>query len=224
MLRRVAGGLKRAVDRRLFHSFALGYLDVKLRPFLDFERGFFVEAGAYDGVTQSNTLYFERYRRWGGLLVEPVPELAALCRRNRPDCLVEEAALVPADHPGGEVEIHACHLMSVVKGGMRTTAEEEAHVRLGAEVQDITPRLVRAPGRPLSAILDQHGITRVDLLSLDVEGFELPALRGLDFTRHRPRFILVEARYRDEIDAHLAAAGYHPIALLSFHDVLYTGR
>ena len=34
--------------------------------------GFFVEAGAFDGATDSNTLHFELAHQWSGLLVEPV--------------------------------------------------------------------------------------------------------------------------------------------------------
>src|SRR6202008_2120463 len=76
-------------------SFALGGLDLKLDEALGRQRrGFFVEAGANDGVTYSNTLFFERFRGWRGLLVEPLPELAARCRKNRPRCLVENCALV----------------------------------------------------------------------------------------------------------------------------------
>ncbi len=33
--------------------------------------GFFIEAGAYDGQTMSNTLHIERFRNWTGLLIEP---------------------------------------------------------------------------------------------------------------------------------------------------------
>ena len=36
--------------------------------------GFFVEAGAYDGYTLSNSLFFEVYRGWKGLLVEAHPD------------------------------------------------------------------------------------------------------------------------------------------------------
>ena len=36
--------------------------------------GFFVEAGAYDGYTLSNSLFFELYRGWKGLLVEANPD------------------------------------------------------------------------------------------------------------------------------------------------------
>jgi hypothetical protein len=36
--------------------------------------GFFIEAGAHDGVEASNTLYFEKKMGWTGLLVEPNPD------------------------------------------------------------------------------------------------------------------------------------------------------
>ena len=36
--------------------------------------GVFVEAGAYDGETWSNTLYLERFKNWTGLLIEPSTE------------------------------------------------------------------------------------------------------------------------------------------------------
>jgi hypothetical protein len=82
---------------------------------------------------------------------------------------------------------------------------------------------VNVPARTLSAILDAHGIERVDLLSLEVEGFELAALQGIDFSRHAPRWLLIEARYRDEIDSFLAPH-YDVSAELSHHDVLYRRR
>lgn len=36
--------------------------------------GFFVEAGAWDGVYLSNSLFFEKERNWTGILVEPNKE------------------------------------------------------------------------------------------------------------------------------------------------------
>lgn len=42
--------------------------------FLTFqERGFYVECGALDGETRSNTLMLERLRKWNGLLIEADP-------------------------------------------------------------------------------------------------------------------------------------------------------
>ena len=38
--------------------------------FIRQEEGFFLESGALDGETRSNTLFFERFRGWRGLLIE----------------------------------------------------------------------------------------------------------------------------------------------------------
>ena len=35
-------------------------------------QGFFVEAGAFDGATDSTSLHFEIAHQWSGLLIEPV--------------------------------------------------------------------------------------------------------------------------------------------------------
>ena len=67
----------------------------------------------------------------------------------------------------------------------------------------------------------KHGITDVDLLSLDVEGFELQALRGL--AACLPKFVLVEARERAAIQEHLRP-NYELVAELSHHDHLFRRR
>jgi FkbM family methyltransferase len=206
--------------RKVGERFALNELDAKLERHLHFDGGTFVEAGANDGVAQSNTLYFEARRGWRGLLVEPVPHLAEECRRFRPHALVEQVALVPPEREGASVALRYANLMSVVKGGMKTSDEEEAHIAAGCDVQKIQTYDLSARGATLSSLLDKHGLQHVDLLSLDIEGYELAALQGLDFQRHRPRYILVEARYRDEVHAYLASR-YDLVEELSFHDLLY---
>ncbi|HET6709138.1 FkbM family methyltransferase [Amycolatopsis sp.] len=67
--------------------------------------------------------------------------------------------------------------------------------------------------RPLSAVLDEQGIERVDLLKVDVEGAELDVLRGLE-DRHWPRVaqavVEVEGwrRHRDTVREVFAARGF----------------
>jgi FkbM family methyltransferase len=207
-------------DRFNKKSYALSRMDFKLRKYLNFKRGFFIEAGANDGVDQSNTFYFEKYMKWRGLLVEPIPELAERCRANRPRSIVENYALVPFDYAQPYIEMRYCNLMSLVKGAKRTEDEELEHIQRGCGVQAVQTYELKVPTRTLSSILEQHSIRRIDLFSLDVEGFELSVLKGIDFDRHRPNFILVEANYRDEIDSFLRPM-YEPVDKLSHHDVLY---
>lgn len=55
--------------------------------------GFFIECGALDGETRSNTLYMEKFLNWSGLLIEADPlNFAQAVRKNRktwlsPTCL-----------------------------------------------------------------------------------------------------------------------------------------
>ena len=58
-------------------------LDQILEGFLNFDSGYFVELGANNGVFQSNTLYFEKYRDWHGVLVEPILNNYFNCKNNR---------------------------------------------------------------------------------------------------------------------------------------------
>ena len=63
--------------------FSLNNLDMKMETYLDFNNGYFVELGANDGVNQSNTLYFEKFRAWHGVLIEPyLPNFNRLIRNR----------------------------------------------------------------------------------------------------------------------------------------------
>ncbi len=217
-----------AVGSARYSRMGLYDLDRKLGRHLDFDGGVFVEAGANDGVNQSNTYYLERFRGWTGLLVEPAPALAMACRRNRRSP-VAEAALVATEVPGASVELHCAGLMSTVAGAMGDGDATARHVESGRRVQRLAAAPpVRVPARTLSALLDEAAITRpIDLLSLDVEGAEVMALRGLDLERHAPRCICVEARdeaaiaavlgSRYELREVLTALGTH-------RDLLYVRR
>jgi len=54
--------------------FGLNQIDRELASILNFDDGFYVEIGANDGNTQSNTKHFELFRNWRGILIEPVPK------------------------------------------------------------------------------------------------------------------------------------------------------
>jgi FkbM family methyltransferase len=212
------------LGRRSLSRPALHELDRKLEDYLPWRDGFFVEAGGYDGYEQSNTYYLERFKGWRGALVEPIPELYRLCVRERPGSRVFQCALVAPEDEGTEVEMRYGGLVSTVKGAFGDDARAAAHTATGdMGGWDRTYR-VRVAGRTLSSVLDEAALPRIDLLSLDVEGYEVPVLRGLDLDRHAARYLLIEMReletMRSGIEA-LLGPRYVPVEPLSPYDMLY---
>jgi FkbM family methyltransferase len=216
---------ERAGSDRYSHP-ALYDLDRKLAGLLPESGGFFVEAGAYDGFIQSNTYWLERFRGWRGVLVEPVPHLYANACRQRPAARVVNCALVPEGHPDTTVRLSYGGLMSTVRGAKGGGDAELAHVRAGDMfgLDDVAYE-VEAPARTLTSVLEETGApAEIDLLSLDVEGFEASVLRGLDLERFQPRLLLIEMH---DIDAlrpaieEVLGDRYELHAQLSPMDVLY---
>lgn len=201
---------------------ALHELDRKLDAIINLDGGFFVEAGGNDGFTQSNTYWLERFRGWRGVLVEPMPELAAEARLERPGTPVIQAALVAPDHDGATVRMVFGDLMTTVAG--THDGDEAGWTSAGLALGWRDPREEDVPARTLSDILDEVGAPEIDLLSLDVEGYEATALRGLDLDRHAPRFLVIEMHdidvMRSEIEEVLGD-GYVFGERLSPVDVLY---
>lgn len=206
---------------------ALYQIDRRLAEIFGCRPGFFVEAGANDGFRQSNTYYLERFCGWSGVLVEPIPELYERCRRERPRSKVVHSALV-ADASIESIPMAFADLMSVVAG---TKGEHEsrwlAHglSRVGVVVEPSYQ--VCVPAKTLTAVLDEvTAPTDPDLLSVDVEGYEVEVLRGLDLERYAFRCILVEiadGAHADAIDEILASS-YEKRQMLSHHDALYRRR
>jgi FkbM family methyltransferase len=224
-VRKVRRLLERLGIRR-FSRPALHDLDRKLEPYLPTRPGVFVEAGANDGHLQSNTYYLERFCGWTGVLVEPIPELFEICRRERPNSRAFNCALVAPAAEGELIPMTYGGLMSVVAGAQGSPHEDRAHAQAGnMNGWDVTYD-VDVPGRTLTSVLEEAGVDHVDLLSLDVEGHEADALRGLDLDRFPPRLALIEIMTDERRAAIEEILGdrYELVDRLSPHDYLYRHR
>jgi len=204
---------------------ALHGIDTRLDAILAKDHGFFVEAGANDGYQQSNTYALERIRGWRGVLVEPVPALYEEAVRERPGARVFNCALVAAGHADPEVTLRYGGLMTVVGATVEETHDWVAAAH--AVAQEEPEHEFSVAARTLSSLLDEVAAPEVDLLSLDVEGYEPQVLAGLDLERHAPRYVLVEIRDPETGRAPVEAAlgsGYVEVEQVSPYDVLYARR
>lgn len=195
-----------------YSSPALNNLDQRLLSYLPKGPGVFLEIGANDGYSQSNTYFLERWCGWRGVLIEPLPSLYEVCRRIRKGSVCFNVACV-ADGGPHDVVLMDLDLMSVSLG--LQNAQEE-HDRL----KDRRGRRVRVPARTLSSVLDEAGESEVDLMSVDVEGAELQVLSGLDLERHTPGHLLVETQHPQEV-ARVLGDRMHLVTQLSHHDYLF---
>lgn len=184
---------------------SLNDIDKKLSRYVNHRNGFFIEAGANDGYAQSNTYYLEKKLGWRGVLVEAIPELYQKCLRGRPNSRVYSCGLVSNSYGKSTLTMHYANLMSVAQGGLKTQEAQREHIRTGLKIQSIDRTYeIEVPARTLESILNEYAdLPDIDFLSLDVEGYELEVLRGLNLDRYQPRYILVEARFFEEVNEFL---------------------
>jgi FkbM family methyltransferase len=130
--------------------------------------GFFVDIGAGDGVSGSNSLFFERLG-WDGLLIEPDARNHSTIRRSRRAPLVDCA--VGLDHERA-FYLHSCPVLS---GFLRT----EGHA-------------ISVRTASLADVLEEHRVTRIDLLSIDTEGTELEVWQSFSAAKYSPRIVIAE--------------------------------
>ena len=194
-----------------FRYFSLNDLDKKLEKYLDFDNGYFVELGANDGVNQSNTLFFERFRGWKGVLIEPFqPNYKELIRNRSSVNFFKNAACVGPTYTNPTVELAYSNLMTSTLGINSDIQDPVSHADQGAKFWGGNSFVFEAAAPAL-----------IDLLSLDVEGVELEILKGVDHSKYRFRYICVESRQFGELQEYLLSQKYSLISDLSAHDYLF---
>jgi FkbM family methyltransferase len=203
-------------------------LDKKLIAVIGNKPGFFVELGANDGISQSNTKHLEMFHGWRGVLVEPYPgNFGKLSKTRSSDSYFENAACVSFDFPKGEMELTFSNLMTTPMEGSSDIEDRKSHAQSGERFlrNDENVSTFSAKARTLSSVLDDAGApSTIDLLSLDVEGGELEVLGGVDHSKYRFNWILVESRDKRRISDFLKNLGYEFHSQLTGHDFLFQDK
>jgi FkbM family methyltransferase len=154
----------------------------------DKSNGYFVDVGAYDGRSISNTWGLAR-RGWRGIMIEPVHEFAEKCRRNHQEnsgVTVIECAVGSRDNS----IIQLSFADTLTTGNSVLLSEYE---RLDWSKHAITKRKLQVESRTLDSILNEYlAPVNFDVLSIDVEGFESEVLVGFNLRKWQPKMLVIE--------------------------------
>ena len=137
----------------------------------------YIEAGAHDGHFQSNTLQFDEDNNSKSILIEPCINNFTQCKNTRSEKnYFYNCALVGFDFKDSETQLFEMN-----------HAEKSIHQNGYTENSEFIPtyhfngQIVKC--RTLQSILDELKIYNIEKFFLDVEGYELEVLKGIDYEK-----------------------------------------
>jgi FkbM family methyltransferase len=161
--------------------------------------GFFVEFGATNGMTFSNTILLERHFGWTGILAEPNPVFHPKLRAARTARIATQAVHALSGHTV-DFLCASRPMMSRLAGFGEALPAPEIAAKVTVETIS------------LDDLLDAHDAPdRIDFLSVDTEGSEWEILSAFDFARRPVTLIAVEHNHgtrRDALHRLLTGHGY----------------
>jgi len=155
-------------------------LDLKMLKYINYEKGFFIECGANDGINQSNTWYYEKKLNWRGVLIEPIPEVFDQLKKNRKS----ENLFFNNVLKSFKDKRKYIRLIYDKKDSLITKIESKKNKNTYS---------FRSRAKTLNEILTiSKAPKKIDFFSLDVEGDEINVLNGVDFKKYYFKYILIE--------------------------------
>ena len=171
------------------------------------KEGVFVEIGAYDGITFSNTYFFEKKLGWKGLCIEPNPQAFNRLKDVREATCVQGCI---SDKPGMVKFLQIAGYSEMLSGIQhKYDPEHLKRIELELSTHGGSKTEIEVPALRLNDLAKKHGIDRIDYLSIDTEGGEWDILNSIDFSSLDIDVISVENNYDDRrMKPFLLSKGY----------------
>tara|TARA_X000001036_G_scaffold439799_1_gene492385 strand:+ start:1600 stop:2349 length:750 start_codon:yes stop_codon:yes gene_type:complete len=161
-------------------SFSQGSMDLILQHiFKDKKNGIYVDVGCQHPIKNNNT-YLLFKRGWHGINIDLDKTNIELFNFNRPnDFNFNEAISDKVE----ELDLYFFHQKSPINTlDVNVSNKQESKIEKKFKIKTNT----------LTNILERTPIKNIDVLTIDIEGFELKALKGLNFDKFRPNIIIAE--------------------------------
>ena len=159
------------------------------------ESGYFIEIGAYDGITFSNTAFLEKERKWKGICVEPMPNAFNKLKSNR-NCDLINGCIYSSEVT---VEFLQVEGASEMLSGISNTYDSRHCSRIDKEIVERggDKKYIKVKAYNLNSLLEVRNIKIVDFCSIDVEGGEWDVLQSIDFSKITIKSFTIENNYKD---------------------------
>lgn len=161
------------------------------------ERGFFVDIGAADGITGSNTFILEKFYKWHGICVDPNPVFMQSlfnCRDSFVSTLCvysETGKILPFKFCTDENQFFGWNFRSGLKQHLSDINTEVDKSFSTLNVLTIS----------LNDLLELYNApTNIDYISLDTEGSEYEILKAFNFEKYSVKCFTVEHAFTDNRD------------------------
>lgn len=143
--------------------------------------GTFVEVGAFDGMTYSNTWGLAE-AGWKSLYIEAHPDFARQCIHIHGKNLNVDVVSAACSSFNGKIDL-------IEYGEVSTTVLNRWTKEWGL---DEHTKKINVPCYTLDTLLFAYKIDTFDLLVIDVEDAEIEVLKGFNLLAHMPKMVIIE--------------------------------
>lgn len=165
--------------------------------------GYFVEFGATNGITMSNSHILEHQYDWSGIVAEPNPDFHPRLARERAchishDCVYSRS---------GETMNFLCTRKAMYSRLQAINPGDHNEASMRSDHREVSVRTIS-----LNDLLDAfRAPDEIDYISVDTEGSEFEILNAFDFDRRLVRTFTIEHNFtpqRAQIHALMTSKGY----------------
>jgi FkbM family methyltransferase len=178
----------------------------------------FLDIGAHDGKTISNTFFLEKERKWKGICIEAQPNIFEELKKNR-DCVCLNFAIANFE---GEIDFTVVDGYANMLSGISSLYNKTHFERVKGEINHYggDMKTLKLPTKKLQTIIDEYEFYNIDFCSIDTEGSEYEIIKSIDFNKTNIKVFIIENNYKEnDIQLFLEEKGYSLTNKLEWDDV-----